>query len=191
MKRFIKTCLTAALVLGLCGLAWAAEEAGGHHEGLPWGNYLLRVANFVAFVGIIWYFAGKKLAAFFGGRRSQIKKDLDDLEVRQNEAARRLKDVEQSIVNLEAERKTILAEARQQGEALKAAIIDKAHKDAAQITAQAKMSAENEAKAAVEALRGQMAELIVDAATRIVREKLSAAEHERLVDEYLTKVVLN
>lgn len=189
MKRFINTCAAVLFVLALAGLAHASGDAGEH--GLPWGNYLLRVVNFAIFVGIIWYLAGKKIASFFGGRRNQIKKDLDDLEVRQNEAAKRLKDVEQSIANLDAERKALLDEARAQGEALKAAIIEKARKDSEQIKAQARMSSENESKAAVDALRAQMADLIVEAATKIVSEKLSAQDHERLVDEYLTKVVLN
>lgn len=190
MKRFTFVLSVVALLAFSVGIALASEH-GGEEHALPWGNYILRLINFGIFVGLIWYLAGKKIAAFFGGRRSQIKKDLDDLEVRQNEASKRLKDVEQSIANLEAERKSLMDEARAQGEALKAAIIEKARKDAEQIKAQARMSAENESKAAMDALRAQMADMIVEAATKIVREKLSDKDHERLVDEYLTKVVLN
>jgi F-type H+-transporting ATPase subunit b len=36
-----------------------------------------------------------------------------------------------------------------------------------------------------------MAELIVEAAEKILREKLTKEEHEKLVEDYLTKVVLN
>ena len=189
MKRFTFILTVVALLALSVGVALASE--GGEEHALPWGNYILRLINFGIFVGIIWYLAGKKIAAFFGGRRSQIKKDLDDLEVRQNEASKRLKDVEQSIANLETERKSLLDEARAQGEALKASIIEKARKDAEQIKAQARMSAEHESKAAMDALRAQMADMIVEAATKIVREKLSDKDHERLVDEYLTKGVLN
>jgi F-type H+-transporting ATPase subunit b len=33
--------------------------------------------------------------------------------------------------------------------------------------------------------------MVVQAAEKIVQEKLSDADHDKLVDEYLTKVVLN
>ncbi len=189
MKRFTISFAAALLVTALCGVALASGGEGGHE--IPWGNYAFRLVNFALFIGIIWWAAGKKIAALFTGRQQQIKKDLDDLEVRQAEAEKKLRDVEKSIANLDQEKKALLEEARKQGEALKAAIIEKAGKDAELMKAQAKMGAENEAKAAVEALRAQMADLIVEAATRIVQEKLTDQDHEKLVDEYLTKVVLN
>ncbi len=168
-------------------------EAAGHGEShaLPWGNYIGRVINLIIVIGIIWYAAGKKIKVFFGGRRKQIKQDLEDLEARKNEAAKKLKDVEQSIANLSQEKQSILDEAKKQGDALKEAIIEKAKKDAIQLTEQAKRSAEFEAKAAVDDLRAQMADLVVEAAIKLVQDKLSDKDHEKLVDEYLTKVVLN
>ena len=40
-------------------------------------------------------------------------------------------------------------------------------------------------------VRGEIADQVIEQATKIVREKLTEQDHERLVDEYLTKVVLN
>ena len=147
--------------------------------------------NFAIFAGIIWWAAGKKIMAFFADRKTQIADELDDLATRQAEAQEKLKNVEQGIANLEQEKQSILAEANQQGEALKAAIIEKAEKDAAALKEQAKRSAANEAKAALDDIRAQMAELVVEAATKVVQEKLTDKDHDKLVDEYLSKVVLN
>ncbi|GAB7021961.1 F0F1 ATP synthase subunit B [Salidesulfovibrio brasiliensis] len=171
----------------------AAEEHAkeGEHHGLPWKNYMWRVINFVLFIGILVYAAGGKIKAFFVGRRSQIKDDLDNLQARQAEAEKKLKGVEQSIANLEQEKKAILDEAEQQGQALREAIIEKAKKDAEVLKDQAKRTAANEAKGALDDMRAEVAELVVAAAEKIVREKLSDAEHDKLVDEYLNKVVLN
>ena len=166
------------------------EAAHGEH-GLPWGNYIFRIVNFIIFLGLIWYFAGKKIVAFIKGRPEQIRQDLDDLEARKKDAEAKLEDVRRRIANLESERASIVEEAKQQGETLKAAIIEKAEKDAEQICANAKRTAENEARNAMNELRAEMADLVVDEATKIVREKLTEQDHEKLVDEYLTKVVLN
>ena len=86
--------------------------------------------NFVIFAYLLYRFFGAKVGAFFGGRRNQIKKDLEDLDLRKTEADKKLKSVEDSIRNLEQEKAAIIAEAKSQGEAIKAAIIEKATKDA-------------------------------------------------------------
>ena len=78
-----------------------------------------------------------------------------------------------------------------QGEAMKAAIIAQAEKTAEQITASAKKTAENEINAAIGAMRAEMAEHIVAATEKLLAQKLSASEHTKLIDKYLTKVVLN
>ena len=42
-----------------------------------------------------------------------------------------------------------------------------------------------------EAMRAEMADKIVEATEKLLAKKLTAAEHAKLVDKYLTKVVLN
>lgn len=202
LRRFALWALVAAFVLALAGVAFAtghgAEAAEAAHEGgnaeahgIPWGNFAGRVANLVIFIGIIWWAAGDKLKALFGGRKSDIREELNSLEIRKAEAEEKLKGVERGIASLSQEKQKILDEAKMQGEALKAAIIAKAEQDAAAMTEQAKRTAENEAKAAIEKMRSEMAELVAGAAAKMVKDQLSEKDHERLVDEYLTKVVLN
>lgn len=194
-RKYTLLALTVLGVLAFAAVAFAAEaahgEAGGGHHGIPWTNFILRVINFVLFAGIIWWAAGKKIIAFFGDRKSQIQNELDDLAGRKAQAEEKLKGVEAGIAGLEREKQSILDEAKAQGETLKAAIIAKAEKDAEALKEQAKRSAADEAKVALDSIRGEMAELVVEAATKIVQEKLTASDHDKLVDEYLTKVVLN
>ncbi|SNS19999.1 ATP synthase F0 subcomplex B subunit [Humidesulfovibrio mexicanus] len=191
MKVARHTVLTLIGVLAFTALAYASGGEAGEDHGLPWANFGWRILNFVIFIFLLYKFAGAKAAAFFGGRRTQIRKDLEDLELRKVEAEKKLKDVETGIRNLEQERAAILAEAKTQGDAIKAAILEKAHKDAEAMKAQAVTSAENEARAAFDRVRGEIADQVIEQATKIVREKLTEKDHERLVDEYLTKVVLN
>lgn len=181
------------LAIAVCVLASAAvaHASGGHVTEKQLWNYLWRIINFAIVVGIIWKLAGSKIRDLLVGRQQEIRDNLEDLQARQADAEQKLKQVEQSIANLAQEKQAILDEARKQGEALKATIIEKAEKDAAQIREQAGKTAVNEAAGAVEAIRAEVAELVVQAAEKIVQEKLSDADHDRLVDEYLTKVVLN
>lgn len=184
---FKSVALAAVMVVLACGVAHAA---GDGHE-IPWMNFFLRVLNTVIVVAIIWKFGGKAIAGFFRGRTDQIKHELEDLAQRRKDAEVKLKDVEKGIANLEAEKAQILAEARSQGEAMKAAIVAEAEKKAAQIKAAAEMAAETERKVMIEQIREEVAEMVVQTAASIIKDKLTAEEHQKLVDKYVTKVVLN
>ena len=98
--------------------------------------------------------------------------------------------MESSIANLDTERAAIIADYRAQGEALKKSMVEKAEETARQIVEQARFAAENEAKTAVEDLRARMADLLAEAATTMLKDKLSDKDHEKLIDKYLEKVVL-
>ncbi|MDY6852281.1 MAG: ATP synthase F0 subunit B, partial [Thermodesulfobacteriota bacterium] len=137
------------LVLAAAAVAFATEH-GGEHHGLNWMDFLFRIINFIIFIAIIYKFGGKAIAGFFRGRREQIETQLNDLGSRKKEAEKRLRDVGQSIANIEQERAQILADFRSQGEALKASIIEKAHQAAEKIKVQAEMTAAQERKAAQE-----------------------------------------
>lgn len=43
----------------------------------------------------------------------------------------------------------------------------------------------------METMRAEMADHIIAAAEKMLQEKLTGEEHEKLIDKYLTKVVLN
>ena len=188
MQR-LKIVLTAFGILLLTALPAIASADGESHES--WSNLAFRIVNLILFLGVIWYFAGKKIKGFFKGRTEAIASDIASLEQRKADAQKSLADVEKRIANLEEERRTILQDYTAQGEALKAALVQQGEKAAAQITAQAKVTADNEIKAAVEAMRAEMAEKIVEATEQLLTKKLSASEHTKLIDKYLTKVVLN
>ncbi|WP_425607928.1 F0F1 ATP synthase subunit B [Pseudodesulfovibrio pelocollis] len=183
----------AVLVTALAMASVALAAADGHAlfttENLT--DYAWRIGNLIIFGWLIYRFGGAKIKGFFVGRRDQIKQELDDLQSRQAEAEKKLKDVEAGIANMAQEKAAIISEARAQGEAIKAAIIEKANRDAAALKEQAQRTAANEAQAAVDSIRAEMAEMVMAAAEKIVAEKLSAQDHEKLVDDYLTKVVLN
>ncbi len=190
MKKFRTVAFAVGILLLFAATAWASS--GGEHEGYNiWMNFLYRCVNFVIVVAIIWFAAGKKIKAFFGSRRDNIENELADLDKRKKDAQDKLQEVEQGIANMEQERATILAEYKAQGEALKASIIEKAKTQAAQITAQAKQTAEQETRYAIEGIRAELADLVVESAEKMLKDKLTKEEHEKLVEKYLTKVVFN
>lgn len=188
LKRLVPAML---LVLATAAVASASGGEGGHvlHEDMM--TTMFRVVNFIIFIAIIWKFAGKTIANTFGGRRKNIETQLAELEDRKQAAEKRLAEVEQSIANIATEREEIVADFTKQGETMKAAIIENAHAAAARIKEQAEMTAANERTAALKSIRAEVAELVIDAAEKALAGKLSTEEHNKLINDYLTKVVLN
>ena len=168
-----------------------ASDGHGDGEQSQGMNLTWRLLNLVVFVGILYKLVGAKAKAFFSGRRDGIRTELETLEARKLEAERHLEDIKVRIANLDAERRSILEESKAQAEQLKAAILAEAHKQAEQVREQALRAAENEGKAAVEHLRGALADEIVAAAEALLQSKLDAGQHEKLLNNSLTKVVLN
>ncbi len=187
MKRITICWVMVVMVLMSAGLAWAAAETG---DMAKWKDFMWRVINFIIFVGIIYWAAGKRIRDILSSRREKIRDELVDLDQRRIEADKRLHDVSQ-IKDLDAQREKVIAEFQTQGEALKVAIIDQAHKKAAQITAQAETAAAQEYKLATDRLRDELAEMVIDAAEKMIENQLTKEGHEKLIQQSLTRVVLH
>lgn len=178
-------------VLALTLLFAVGAQASEGHDAPRWGDFGWRVLNLIIFAGILWYFVGGLARKFFSGRRARISQDLQDLEARRAEAQKRLDEVEKRISNLESERKAILDESLAQAESVKQAVVEEAKRQAEQIVQQARRTAENEGRAMLAEVRAAIADEIVDAAEKVLAEKLTAAEHEKLITNSLNKVVLH
>lgn len=185
MQKLITVFSTCVLLLAGAGVAAASEG-----EALPWGNFLLRVVNAAIFVGIIWYFAGGMIKKFFAGRSGGIAQKLDDLAQMRKDATVHLSAIEQRVANLDAECAAILAESKAQAERIREGILADARKQAAQILEQAERSADLAAKVEASAIRARLADDIVSAMEKELAHNMDAARHQKLIDNSLTKVVL-
>ncbi len=182
--------ITGVSVLLAAG-ALAAEHGGGSSNLAAWKDFGWRVLNFVLFVAVVYKLAGKKIKEFFSGRRQQIGSELEELENRKAKAQSKLEDVEKSIADMESKRQEILDDAKKQGEILRQGILEKAYQDAEKIKQQAKVKADQEMQQMMDSLRSEMAEKIIDSAEKMIVDKLGQKEQDQLIDNYLTKVVLN
>ena len=181
------------LVIALAALVFIPFEAlaSEGHGGPRGGDFGWRVLTFVIFAGILWYFVGGLAKRFFKNRRETISGALDDLDERRAKAKEQLAAVESRIARLNEEREAILAESRKQAENLKAGIVEEAHRQAAQIVEQARMTAENEGRTVLAEVRALIADEIVDAAEKALSSKLNAEAHDKLIANSLKKVVLH
>lgn len=188
MKRITVCWMTVFMVLVGAGLAFAASEDG---DMAKWKDFTWRVINFVIFVGILYLVAGKRIGQILTSRREKIRDDLEDLDHRRKEADKKLRNVEAQIKDLDAQREKILADFQVQGENLKKTIIVQAHQKAEQIKAQAQTAAVQEYKLATEKLRDELSGMVIASAEKMIQGQLTREGHEKLIQQSLTRVVLN
>jgi F-type H+-transporting ATPase subunit b len=177
----------AMMTATMTGLAWASE-GGGHHE-LNWWDFFLRLMNFAIMLGLLIYLAKKPLANFFVSRREGIQNTLTELDQKKQEADTKCAEYQAKLATLDKEVAQIVAEYVQEGEAEKSKIIEAAHKQADYLKQQAQMTIQQEIKKARESLQEEIADLTVAAAEDILRKNIKAKDQDRLVQEFIAKVV--
>ncbi len=186
-SKHFATIMGAVLYFAFLSNAWASEAEGVHH--LNWTDFAYRTVAFVILVGILVKLLKKPISNFLTSRREEIQRLLAELEVKTAEAKSEHARVQTQIAALEEETKKIVDELIAEGEIEKKKIIDAANRQAEYIQQQALIAIEQEVQAARDSLKHEFADLSVTAAEDILRKKMRGDDQDRLVREFMTKVV--
>ena len=170
------------------GNALASEAEGGHHH-LNWTDFAYRTVAIVIVVVVLVKLLRKPVANFLDARREEIQRLLAELEVKTSEARAEHARVQAKLASLEQDTRKIIDELITEGEAEKQKIIEAAHRQAEYIQQQAENAIQQEIQAARDSLKDEIAELSVAAAQDIIKKRIKADDQQRLVREFMTKVV--
>jgi F-type H+-transporting ATPase subunit b len=168
--------------------AWASEAAEGHHH-LNWTDFTYRTVAIVIVVAVLFKLLKKPAASFLTSRREEIQRMLSELDVKISEAKSEQGKAQAKLVSLEEDARKIIAELIAEGEAEKQKIIDAANKQAEYIQQQAEIAIQQEIQIARDSLKEEVAEMSVAAAQEIIEKKMKAEDQQRLVREFMIKVV--
>ena len=189
--RWTLPLLMVALLLFGSTMAIAAS-GGGHgdeaHKGwLATDTY--RVMNFAVLAIGLFLVLKKPASQALGGRIQGIKEQLEDLEQKKQAAEDKLAEYDARMAELDKEAEAMLAEYVKQGEDAKARILQEAEAAAEKLKEQASKNIEYEFKQAKADLKAEIVEKALAKAEAIIKEQISSDDQEKLVDEYLEKVV--
>ena len=168
--------------------AWASEAAEGHHH-LNWTDFTYRTVAIVIVVAVLIKLLKKPVANFLTSRREEIQRLLSELELKIAEAKAEQASAQAKFASLEEDTRKIVNELIAEGEAEKQKIIEAAHRQAEYIQQQAEIAVQQEVQTARDSLRGEVADLSVAAAQDIIEKKMKAEDQQRLVREFMIKVV--
>jgi len=181
----------AVLLCGSVGMALASSDAHGETPAKSWGDNFEweRLMNFSVLFIALFLLLRKPVAQVFSDRIKGIKEQLDDLEAQKKAAEQKLGEYNAKLAELEGEAATIMDSYIAQGNDAKARIIEEAKSMADKLEDQARKNIENEFKRAKGKLQAEVVEAALEKAEEIIKGRISGDDQDKLVDEYLEKVV--
>lgn len=173
--------LTSFIVFAVSAPAYAAEG---------WQSTdTYRIINFTALVLILFFILRKPVANFFTDRIRSIKEQLEDLEKQKSEAEKKLAVYNEKLSALDAEAEKIISQYQQQGEAARDNILKQAEAAAAKMEEQARKTIAHEFAQAKLKLETELFDSAVEKAEAHMKSIITDDDHDRLVKEYIDKVV--
>jgi F-type H+-transporting ATPase subunit b len=186
----------AAVAEGGEGGAAHGEEAGGEHGGghgamsKPWQvTDTAKTLNFTVLAVGLFLLLRKPVSQALSDRIKGIKEELEDLESRKVQVEKQLADYNTKLAQLDKEAEQVVAEYVRQGEDAKARILKEAESAAEKLQEQAQKNIQNEFNQAKQSLQAEIVEKALAKAEELIKDRISAEDQDRLVDEYLEKVV--
>lgn len=189
--RLLMICVVMVLILSFSGIAIGSSEEGqGETEAKGWNaTDTYRVMNFVVLALALFFLLRKPASQALGARIKGIKGQLEELEERKKDAEKELAEYNEKLSLLDQEAGKIVQSYIKQGNEAKARILKEAKSAAQKLEEQAKRNIEHEFKRAKLELQEDILEKSLLKAEEIIKNKITAEDQKKQIDEYLEKVV--
>ena len=196
IKRKHRIVKKGSMVIGIATLALfgvvaivlaSSGEAGGTKGWVATDTY--RVMNFTVLAVALFLVMRKPVSKALNARIKGIEEHLVELEAKKKEAEKQLAAYNEKFATLEAEADKLIDEYIRQGHEAKERILVEAQAAAEKLEEQARRNIEHEFKQTKLKLQEEVLVKALAKAEELIKSKISAQDHEKLVDEYLEKVV--
>ena len=177
-------------MLFFCYIGVSLASSEGETKSKGWvATDSYKVMNFGVLAIGLFLLMRKPVSQALNSRISGIKEQLSELEEKKQAAEKQLAEYTEKFSSLEQETEKLIEDYIRQGNAAKARIIDEAKKSAEKLEEQARRNIDHEFKQAKLELQQEILEKALEKSEEILKDKITAKDEEKLVDEYLDKVV--
>lgn len=143
------------------------------------------IVSFLLVLFVLKKFAWTPILNALEAREKGIKDDIANAKSAREEAEGSLTEYRKKLAEANAEAQSLVVKARQDAERVREELLAKSKEDANGILDRARKQIELESQAAVNQIRGEIAELAIASAEKLISKSLDDEDHRRLVMESL------
>ena len=152
------------------------------------GNFILIAGSFILLLVLIKKFAWSNITGIFEERAEKIASDIDRAEEARQKAEVLAQKREDELAGSRKEAKTIIENAKETAEKSKASILADAKLEAGRLKEKANQEiAQNKAEA-LQSVKGEVADLTISLAGKIIAQNLDGHAHKELIDQYIDQL---
>lgn len=152
------------------------------------GDFILVAGSFLLLIVLIKKFAWDNITSTFEQRAKKISDDIDGAESARQKAEDLAQKRETELAGSRQEATTIIENAKETAEKNKAGILADAADEAGRLKERANQEIAQTKAEAMNSIKGDVADLTVNLASKILGQKLDQEAHKELIDRYIDKL---
>ena len=152
------------------------------------GDFILIAGSFLLLIFLVKKYAWGNLTNILDERAEKISSDIDGAEAARKKAEELASKREAELAGSRTEAKTIIENAKETAEKSKADILAEAKLEAGRLKEKANQEiAQNKAEA-LQSVKGEVADLTISLAGKIISQNLDGHAHKELIDQYIDQL---
>ena len=152
------------------------------------GDFILIAGSFLLLIFLVKKYAWGNLSSILDERAEKISSDIDGAEEARKKAEELASKREAELAGSRTEAKTIIENAKGTAEKSRADILAEAKLEAGRLKEKANQEiAQNKAEA-LQSVKGEVADLTVSLAGKIISQNLDSHAHKELIDQYIDQL---
>ncbi|HET0786211.1 TPA: F0F1 ATP synthase subunit B [Streptococcus pneumoniae] len=152
------------------------------------GNFILITGSFILLLVLIKKFAWSNITGIFEERAEKIASDIDRAEEARQKAEVLAQKREDELSGSRKEAKTIIENAKETAEQSKANILADAKLEAGHLKEKANQEIAQNKVEALQSVKGEVADLTISLAGKIISQNLDSHAHKALIDQYIDQL---
>ena len=152
------------------------------------GDFILIAGSFLLLIFLVKKYAWKNITSVLDERAEKISSDIDGAEEARKKAEELASKREAELAGSRTEAKTIIENAKETAEKSRADILAEAKLEAGRLKEKANQEiAQNKAEA-LQSVKGEVADLTISLAGKIISQNLDGHAHKELIDQYIDQL---
>lgn len=152
------------------------------------GDFILIAGSFLLLIFLVKKYAWGNITSILDARAEKITNDIDEAEAARQKAEELARKREEELAGSRKEAASIVENAKEAAEKNKSQILSEATQEAVRLKEKAQQEIAHNKEEALNSIKGDVADLTVNLASKLLSQQLDAEAQRQLIDRYLDEL---